>query len=355
MKDLKKVVTVIGARPQFIKAAVVSRYFQEEASIEELIVHTGQHYDRNMSEVFFEQLQIPKPKYNLQVANLNHGAMTGQMLEGIEEILINEKPDAVLVYGDTNSTLSAALAAKKLHIKLIHIEAGLRSFNMSMPEEINRILTDRISDLLCCPTQGAMENLKLEGFDKFSSKIVLTGDIMKESVDYFSQKTKAIYDFDYCLLTVHRQENTEDRTRLTSIFKAMDKIAESIAVICPLHPRTRKKMQEFGIESKVTFIDPVDYVKMQSLIHFSEIVITDSGGLQKEAYFHKKFCIVLRDQTEWTELLSEGYAKLAGANKDSIITSYQEFMDLEMDMDSSLYGDQVGSKIFTEIKNLLWE
>ncbi len=355
MKELKKVVTVIGARPQFIKAAVVSRYFKEEKSIEELIVHTGQHYDKNMSEVFFEQLKIPKPKYNLQVANLNHGAMTGQMIEGIEEILIKENPDAVLVYGDTNSTLSAALAAKKLHIKLIHIEAGLRSFNMSMPEEVNRILTDRISDLLCCPTQGAMENLISEGFDNFSSKVVLTGDIMKESVDYFSKNTKAIYDFDYCLLTVHRQENTEDSTRLTSIFEAMDKIAESIAVICPLHPRTRKKIQELGIESKVTFIDPADYIRMQSLIHFSQIVITDSGGLQKEAYFHNKFCVILRDQTEWTELLTEGYAKLVGANKNSIIESYQEFTDLEMDMDPSLYGDQVGSKIFSEIKNLLWE
>ncbi len=355
MKDLKKVVTVIGARPQFIKAAVVSRYFKKDQGIEEILVHTGQHYDKNMSEVFFEQLQIPKPKYNLQVANLNHGAMTGKMLEGIEEILIEEKPDAVLVYGDTNSTLSAALAAKKLHIKLIHIEAGLRSFNMSMPEEINRILTDRISDLLCCPTQVAMENLQVEGFDKFSNKIVLTGDIMKESVDHFSPNAESIYDFDYCLLTVHRQENTEDKARLTAIFRAMDKIAETSVVICPLHPRTRKKIQEFGIASKVTFIDPVDYIKMQSLIHFSQIVITDSGGLQKEAYFHKKLCIILRDQTEWTELLGKGYAKLVGANKDLIIEAYSDFLGLEIDMDSSLYGDRVGSKIFREIKNLLWE
>jgi UDP-GlcNAc3NAcA epimerase len=226
---------------------------------------------------------------------------------------------------------------------------------MDMPEEINRILTDRISDLLCCPTEVAMENLNSEGFTNFPAKMVLTGDIMKESVTYFSKNIEPIYNFDYCLLTVHRQENTEDKERLVSIFKAMDDIAKSTVVICPLHPRTRKRLEDYGIESKVTFIDPVDYVKMQSLIHFSQIVITDSGGLQKEAYFHNKFSIILRDQTEWIELVNKGYAHLTGANMDLITSTYTSFAKLKIEIDSSLYGDEVGAKIFKEIKNLLWE
>ena len=239
-----KIVTIIGARPQFIKAASLSREILKTVNVEEVIVHTGQHFDANMSYVFFEEMQIPKPKYNLNINSLNHGAMTGRMLEEIELVLLKEKPDWLLVYGDTNSTLAGALAAKKLHIKVAHVEAGLRSFNINMPEEVNRILTDRISSVLFCPTEEAVSNLKSEGYDTFNIIIKNVGDIMYDSAIFYgklaNKETQYNTNEKYVLATIHRAENTDDEVKLRKIFEAFDKVHETYEVIMPLHPRTKK-------------------------------------------------------------------------------------------------------------------
>ena len=291
---MKKIVTILGARPQFVKAAVLSRVILDMQQIEEVIVHTGQHFDKNMSAVFFNEMQIPKPKYNLAINGLTHGAMTGQMLEKVETILLDEKPDAVVIYGDTNSTLAGALAAKKLDIKVIHIEAGLRSFNMQMPEEINRILTDRISNLLSCPSDTAIQNLKNEGFDNLPIKIEKHGDIMKDAVAFYSKKssdkssiikTLNLEKDSFVLTTIHRQENTDDETKIREIFTALDEINKTKQVVLPLHPRTKKVLEKFKINSNITFIDPVGYLDMLELLKNCAMVITDSGGLQKEAFW----------------------------------------------------------------------
>lgn len=259
-----KIVTIIGARPQFIKAAVVSRAFASCGEMEEVIVHTGQHYDANMSEVFFEEMSIPKPHYNLNINGLGHGAMTGQMLEKIEEVLIKEKPEWVLVYGDTNSTIAGALAAKKLHIRVAHVEAGLRSFNMDMPEEINRILTDRISDVLFCPTGTAVENLKREGFENMGCRIVKNGDVMQDAALFYAEKAKQpelTIPEHFVLGTVHRAENTDNPERLMGIFSALENISETWPVVLPLHPRTRGKLIALNYDfsnSKICFIDLSD-------------------------------------------------------------------------------------------------
>ncbi|MGB0777282.1 MAG: non-hydrolyzing UDP-N-acetylglucosamine 2-epimerase [Flavobacteriaceae bacterium] len=347
----KRILTVVGARPQFIKAAVLSRFLKGQNRIEEDILHTGQHYDHNMSEVFFDELGIPKPKYQLEISGRTHGAMTGHMLEGIEKVLLENSYDALLVYGDTNSTLAGALAAQKLGIPVIHIEAGLRSFNMEMPEEVNRILTDRLSSLLCCPTKTAVINLEREGFDL--SKVVLTGDIMKTAVDDFANQSKDSED--HILLTVHRQENTDDLNRLKSIFEALEQIAQKETIIFPIHPRTAKKLEETGIETSISLIDPVSYKQMQELLSGSRLVITDSGGLQKEAYFHGKRGVILREQTEWTELVDLGFASLVGAEKDKIIEAYKFHIDAPKIEKADLYGTQVVEKIYQAIIELLWE
>ena len=250
---MKKVVTVIGARPQFVKAAVLSKIIKKHNTIQEVIIHTGQHFDANMSAVFFEEMMIPKPAYNLEVNSLSHAAMTGQMMGKIEEILEIERPEALIVYGDTNSTIAGALAAKKMNIKVVHIEAGLRSFNMNMPEEINRILTDRISDLLCCPSQGAINNLHNEGFQNLPVLIENHGDIMKDAVSYYSQfsankssiiKDQKLQKNEFVLATIHRQENTDEISKLTAIFKALEEIHHTQPVILPLHPRTRIALEK---------------------------------------------------------------------------------------------------------------
>ena len=323
-----KITTIIGARPQFIKAAVISRILKDKENITEVIVHTGQHFDENMSEIFFEEMEIPKPDYNLNINGLGHGAMTGQMLEKIEEVLLFEKPDWVLVYGDTNSTLAGALAAKKLHIKVAHVEAGLRSFNMDMPEEINRILTDRISDLLFCPTDIAIENLEKEGYENISCKIIKSGDVMQDAAIFYSNRARKpivegskVIAKDFVLCTVHRAENTDNPLRLKSIFEALEEISEKCTVIVPLHPRTKAKLMTINYdfaESHICFISPVGYLEMVWLLKNCQIVVTDSGGLQKEAYFFKKYCITLRDETEWVELVVNGYNILAGSDKLTI-------------------------------------
>mgnify|MGYP001825587353 CR=1 FL=1 len=359
---MKKIVSILGARPQFIKAAVLSRIILENKEFTEVLVHTGQHFDANMSEVFFEEMDIPKPNYNLDINGVGHGAMTGRMLEQIEAVLLKEKPDLVVVYGDTNSTLAGALAAKKLGIKVAHVEAGLRSFNMDMPEEVNRILTDRISDLLLCPTITALSNLKKEGFDGFDARVALTGDIMGDSVAFYSQlaagrseiiKTLQLEGKKFILATIHRQENTDDPKVLTSILKALNDISADTLVVMPLHPRTRRMMEKFDLSFSGLTIDPVGYFDMLQLLKYCSLVITDSGGLQKEAYFNKKPCVIAREETEWVELVNAGFARIGGSDSEQLKEACIEYLNEVPDFDVELYGREVGSAIYHEISNLL--
>ena len=317
---MKKVITVIGARPQFIKASMISKQMKDV--FEEIIVHTGQHYDNNMSDIFFEQLEIPKPNYNLHIGSGSHGQQTGRMLEEIEKIILIEKPDYVLVYGDTNSTLAGALAASKLLIPVIHVEAGLRSFNKSMPEEQNRILTDHISTILFCPTEVAVNNLKNENI---TNNVYQVGDVMCDSVLFYSKLAmdkikkldiKPIYEErkvnNWYLTTIHRAENTFDDKNLIQILKVLNELDEM--VIFPVHPRIKKmidKLQENNNYTNIYFIEPVDYLTMLYLTKNAKKVITDSGGLQKECYILDIPCITVRNQTEWVETLNKGYNVLA--------------------------------------------
>lgn len=357
-----KIITVVGARPQFVKAAVVSRAIEEHnlknigEKIQELIVHTGQHFDQNMSDVFFEQMNIPKPHYNLEINSLSHGAMTGKMLAKIEAVLLTEKPDWVLVYGDTNSTVAGALAAKKLHIKVAHVEAGLRSFNMRMPEEINRILTDRISDILFCPTQTALDNLSNEGYDNIDIKQVQCGDVMYDAALFYtdrSNRPEAVeQNTDFILSTIHRQENTDDKSKLTDIFEAFKEIASERKIILPLHPRTIKKLKEFDItpSENIQILEPVGYFEMIWLLSNCSCVITDSGGLQKEAFFFKKPCITVREETEWVELIHNKVNFLTGSDKDKIVDTYAHISDSPIDFSMNLYGTgDTGSLIVEEL------
>ena len=342
-----KVVTIIGARPQFVKAATVSRALKK-TGIHEAIVHTGQHHDQNMSQVFFDEMEIPTPHYNLEIQGLNHGAMTGRMLEKIEEVLLKEKPDHVLVYGDTNSTLAGALAAVKLHIPVAHVEAGLRSFEMKMPEEVNRILTDRISNVLFCPTQTAIDNLEKEGYKNLDCNIILSGDVMYDAVLFYRQKIKThstvlkkekLEGKSFVLATIHRAENTNDPKRLKEICDAINEIQKEQQVIVPLHPRTKAYLQSQHLKLDANVIAPVGYFDMLALLENCSLVMTDSGGLQKEAYFFNKYCITLRDQTEWVELVQAGVNSIVGADKAKILTVYHEHKNTRLAEGKSLYGD----------------
>lgn len=315
-----KIVTIIGARPQFIKAATVSRIISKKNLVKEIIIHTGQHYDVNMSDVFFEEMGIPKPDYHLGIGGGNHGAQTGKMLIKIEEVLLKEKPDWVLLYGDTNSTLAGSLAACKLHIPIAHVEAGLRSFNKRMPEEINRILTDNVSDVLFTPTETANRNLSNEGVSL--ERVEQVGDVMYDAALYYADFAKSrsqiliinqLYPKDFILCTIHRAENTDDLNRLNNIFLNLERVAENHKLVLPLHPRTKVALENISFsiaESNITFIDPVGYIDMVMLEKNSKLIITDSGGVQKEAYFHEVPCITLREETEWVELVEFGYNKL---------------------------------------------
>ena len=301
-------------------------------------------------------MSIPKPSYQLDINGLSHGAMTGQMLEGIETILKTEKPDWVMVYGDTNSTLAGALAASKLHIKIAHIEAGLRSFNMRMPEEINRILTDRVSTVLFCPTDSALQNLTNEGYDDLDIAIVKNGDVMMDASLMFSAFAKAPKESipeKFILCTVHRAENTNDPERLKSIFKALNEISKNTAVILPLHPRTKSYIEKYDIVvgDAVYCIDPVGYVEMLYLLTNCSLVLTDSGGLQKEAYFFKKYCLTLRDETEWVELIENGFNQLVGADFNAIMAAFNNVSTQNPDFSLDLYGNGEASAII--VKNLL--
>ena len=359
---MKKIITILGARPQFVKGAVLSRIIKEHNELEEVIIHTGQHYDTNMSEVFFKEMEIPKPKYNLNINGLSHGAMTGQMLEKIEQVLKDEKPNVVVIYGDTNSTIAGALAAKKMHIKVVHIEAGLRSFNMKMPEEINRILTDRISDLLLCPTDTAIENLKKEGYDNLPISVVKAGDIMKDAVLYYLKTASAkakiyptlnVKENEFILATIHRQENTDDIHKLKSIFKALEEIHQETPVILPLHPRTKAILEKNNLKYNITTINPVGYFDMLLLLKNCKMVISDSGGLQKEAFFNQKNVIIAREETEWIELVENGFATIAGSDTEKIKQAYHDFKQKENDFSVNLYGDNVGETMYQEIKKII--
>lgn len=339
-----KVLTIVGARPQFIKAAAVSYAFKEYSKINEVILHTGQHYDKKMSDVFFDEMGIPEPKYNLNLGGFSHGAMTGRMLEGIEQVCIKEKPDVVMVYGDTNSTIAGALAAKKMHIKVAHVEAGLRSYNMRMPEEINRILTDRISDYLFCPTQASIKNLKAEGVNNGDIKVINTGDVMFDALKIFSTKSiapKMKLAKDFVLCTVHRAENTDIQERLENIFEALIEISSQVQIVLPLHPRTKNIVDKFKIKvgENISIIEPVSYFEMLYLLKNSTLVITDSGGLQKEAYFMEKPCVTLRDETEWVELVDHGYNVLTGASIIKINDAFRQSFNSKLIFSKKFYGN----------------
>lgn len=341
-----RILTIVGARPQFIKAAIVSRTFKNSNFISETIVHTGQHFDFEMDKIFFNELSIPAPRYNLNINSLSHGEMTGRMLTELEKIIKKEKPDFVLVYGDTNSTLAGALAAKKLFHKIVHVEAGLRSFNMRMPEEINRILTDRISDILFCPTENAVKNLTMEGFNQFDCKVVFSGDVMydlalfaQKILDEMKMNTTSPSNEKYIICTIHREENTNDIEKLKSIVNALEMIAQEIQIIFPIHPRTKKIFQSLGLNPKFNLVAPVSYFEMAKMLQNCSLVITDSGGLQKEAFFFKKNCITVREETEWIELAEHNFNLVAGTQKDSIYNAYKTMINKRNDFNIKLYGD----------------
>lgn len=355
-----KIVTILGARPQFVKAATVSRALAKSGIVEK-IVHTGQHFDPNMSGVFFREMEIPSAHYNLDINSLGHGAMTGRMLEKIEEVLQTEKPNVVLVYGDTNSTLAGALAASKLGIPVAHVEAGLRSFTMEMPEEINRILTDRISTLLFCPTTTAVNNLKREGFARFNCRIISCGDVMFDAMKYYGKKAETestiikqlgLVGKDFVLTTLHRAENTDNLERLQELVSALNTIHAEIPVVLPLHPRTRNYLNTHHIKLFAKVIEPVGYFDMLMLLRHCRLVLTDSGGLQKEAYLSGKFCITLRDQTEWVELVKVGANTLTGANTRKILAAFKKNYSRKINV-KPLYGDgKASEKIARAIKTL---
>jgi len=351
-----KIATIVGARPQFIKMAPVSKELRKY--FDEVVIHTGQHYDYEMSKIFFEQLNIPEPDYYLGIGSGTHGYQTGEMIKRIEEVLIKEKPDLVLVYGDTNSTLAGALAAVKLHIKVAHVEAGLRSFDKKMPEEVNRVLTDHISDLLFCPTETAVKNLYNEGI---KNGVYLTGDVMFDAlltnIQIAERNSKILSELglkprDYCLATVHRAENTDNRRNLENIINAF--IESEELIVFPTHPRTIKFLKVYGLLDKlekadnVLLIKPVSYLDMLVLEKNAKKILTDSGGVQKEAYFLKVPCITLRDRTEWIETVEDGWNVLVGANKEKIIKAIKEFKP-GGETYSYKFGDGKASKRIAEI------
>lgn len=332
-RETCKVVSIVGARPQFIKAAPVSRVLRQVAH--EVLVHTGQHYDRELSAVFFDELSIPQPDYNLGVGSGPHGWQTGQMLIQIEEVLLAEQPDWVLVYGDTNSTLAGALAAVKLHFPVAHVEAGLRSFNREMPEEHNRVLTDHVSDLLFCPTQTAVDNLASEGITRGVHRV---GDVMYDAILHNAAVAEARSDVlarlglasgAYALATVHRPHNTDNPQRLQSILLAFADL--DLPVVLPVHPRTRQRMADLGLAypkfqiPNLELIAPVGYLDMLVLEHHARLILTDSGGVQKEAFFFAVPCLTLRDETEWIETVEAGWNRVVGADRAAIVHAAHEF------------------------------
>jgi len=380
-----KLITIVGARPQFIKAAAVSRairlHFRD--LLEEKIIHTGQHYDSDMSDVFFEELQIPKPAFHLHIGSAGHGAQTGKMLEGLENLLLQEKPDLVLVYGDTNSTLAGAIAASKIGIAVVHVEAGLRSFNKAMPEEINRILTDHVSTLLFTPTEAGYKNLAREGFQLSRPEIVDAnhplvlhcGDVMYDNALFFKSlaKEKQLNWFEslgvdadqFFLTTIHRNANTDDPERLKSILEGIITASKkhNKTILWPIHPRAKKMLSLFAEsdsffsrieENGIRIIPPCTYLQMVLLESLATLILTDSGGVQKEAYFYEKPCIVLRPETEWIELVESGAAILTDADKNKITNGVEKLLTEPYKAPAWFYGDGLASEfICREMVSLL--
>lgn len=362
-----KIVTIIGARPQIIKAAALSRaiktHFKDQ--IHEVIVHTGQHYDDNMSQVFFDELGIPRPDYNLHVGSASHGIQTAKMIEGIEKILIDEKPDYIVLYGDTNSTLAGAVAASKIHVPIVHIEAGLRSFNKSMPEEINRIVCDHCSTLLFTPTTTGLNNLVHEGFKANNDgpynidnpKVYHCGDIMYDNSLYFSAVADQKVDLlrrlgldgkPYILCTLHRDSNTDHAERLNAILEALLELSAELPIVLPLHPRTKKMIQQLSnattIErlhsnNNIQIIEPVSFLEMIQLEKHASLVMTDSGGVQKESFFFKKPCVILRPETEWVEIVEVRAATLVDADKQAILKTSRDYLQNPPEFFPKVFGD----------------
>ena len=381
---MKKIVTIVGARPQIIKASAISRAIKSfyRGEINEVIVHTGQHYDHNMSEIFFKELGLPNPAYNIQVGSGSHGEQTAKMIQGIEEILINEKPHGVILYGDTNSTISGGLAAVKLHIPIIHIEAGLRSFKKEMPEEINRICCDHMSSMLFVPTRQGIQNLCNEGFsidnngaaELNNPHIYHCGDVMYDNSMYFAQDTQnnstilddlKLNENQFILCTIHRDSNTDNKVNLLSILKALQNIQESsgLKIVLPLHPRTKKKIDNLNKEpivkkvlsnDQMTIIPRAGFFDIIELEKNTRLIITDSGGLQKEAFFFEKPCVILREQTEWVEIVDNGNAIICGADYQKISSAVNSLMVKTDFTYPSLFGDGnagkfICSKILSEL------
>lgn len=361
-----KILTVVGARPQFIKAAMLNRAIRCQSNIAEVIVHTGQHHDAMMSDIFFEQLEIEKPQYALGLAGGTHGDMTGRMMVALDPVLLSEKPDKVLVYGDTNSTLAAALSGAKLGIPIVHVEAGLRSYNRNMPEEINRVLTDHLSSLLFCPTAGAVDNLAKEGITENVENI---GDVMFDAALHYTRDAKKLSALSpdlikivergsYILATVHRQENTESTVRLQNVINGLQKLADTFPVVLPLHPRTRNKIKynEMTLLERhpnIYCIEPLGYLEMLQIVRHAGLVVTDSGGLQKEAFFFKVPCATLRDQTEWTELVSSGWNILVDTSRDRIAETIFPMFNAKGQDDVHPYGNgQAAEKILSRLMEI---
>ncbi len=353
-----KILTVLGARPQFIKAAIVSHAFVNQG-IAESIIHTGQHFDTNMSDVFFNELGIPKPAYHLGVGGGSHGQNTGRMIEAIEQVLLDQRPDWVLVYGDTDSTLAGALAAVKLHIPVAHVEAGLRSFNRRMPEEINRVLTDHAASLLFAPTQSAVEHLAAEGITA-DKGVHCVGDVMYDAALYYGQRALnrsnvlerlALQPKEYSLATIHRAENTDDPKRLNAIISGFADFEQTI--VLPLHPRTRARLSSFGLSfsPNVKLIDPIGYLDMVMLEKNANLIATDSGGVQKEAFFNRVPCVTLRDETEWTELVNAGWNRLAPPVNSEKIAKAMISACGSVGEDTQPYGAGDTSSIIANILN----
>lgn len=376
LKKNMKILTIIGARPQIIKAAAISREISKNYSdtIKEIIVHTGQHYDQNMSEVFFDELNIPKPNYNLNVGSSSHGAQTATMIVGIEDIIVKESPDYLILYGDTNSTLAGAIAASKVNVPIVHIEAGLRSYNRKMPEEVNRIVCDHLSTLLFSPTMTGYNNLIKEGFDPNNKNeftpdnpgIFHCGDIMYDNSLYFAElsaeKSSILKDYglvegEFVLSTIHRDHNTDIKKNLESIFEALLKISEEYPILLPLHPRTKNKLEQMENEDlqarihksqNLILIPPASFLDIIELEKSSKMIITDSGGVQKEAYFFNKPCVILRPETEWVEILETGKAKLVSANYEEILVAFHEFKKEKSQEFPKIFGDGNAAKFICE-------
>jgi UDP-GlcNAc3NAcA epimerase len=351
-----KILTIIGARPQFIKASALSKTIKDSYNfINEIIIHTGQHYDSNMSKIFFDELHIPKPKYNLGIGGGTHGENTGRMIESIEKIILFEKPNWVVVFGDTDSTLAASVAASKLNIKVAHVEAGLRSFNKKMPEEINRILTDHVSEILFTPTNIASQNLISEGISPI--KIKQVGDIMYDAILKFRHKKfkpnflSIDEDQNFGLCTIHRAENTNDLKKLENIFEQLNIVSKKVKIVLPIHPRTLNALEKTNFNlhnNNLAIIEPVGYFEMNWLLDKCRFVITDSGGLQKEAFFYKKPALILREETEWIELIEHGFNKIVSADESKILNQLSIILESNLNFDTPLYGNGKTSNLIID-------